>query len=564
MVPHGRPGPAQGGPDASLGTATPRAYRGPALLLAAAAGAAMNLALAPFELWWLQPVLLAVLGLLAGLGRGRVAPAPRRVMALGWVFGFGWFGAGWWWLFISLHRYGQMPAALAGLSVALLAAAMALYPALALGAWARWHAATPSAGRRLAAWVAWWTLAELARGSWFGGFPWSALGYAHTVGPLTVWAPWVGVYGAGALACAVGGALAIAVAAAFAPAGAGAVATGRPAGRRAVAGWALAAGVLLLAGLVLPQQFSRAAGTLSVSLVQTAVRQDEKFDAELLVGHMDALLRDVAAARGTLVVTPESAVPLPHGMVDPAWWRLLRRAVLQRPERAALVGVFLGDERRGYTNSMIGVSGHDDPARGEAAVYRYGKRHLLPFGESIPPGFGWFVRALAIPLDSQQRGDSEAVYVAGGQRLRPLICYEDLFGEEIAVAAAVDEGDPRAATVFVNASNLAWFGRWMVQDQHLQFSRMRALEFQRPFVRATNTGATAVVDHRGRITARLAPEVAGVLEATVEGRTGTTPYARWVRAAGGLWPLWLAAGLLLALSLIGDRRGPPSRRRGAG
>jgi apolipoprotein N-acyltransferase len=533
-----------------------------ALLWAAVSGAAMNLALAPFDAWWLQAPLLAVLGLLCGLASPAAVLRPGQVAARAWMFGLGWFGAGWWWLFISLHRYGQMPAVLAGLSVALLAAAMALYPALALAGWARWHAASTSAWRRVAAWVAWWTLAELARGSWFGGFPWSALGYAHTLGPLAAWAPWTGVYGAGAVACAVGGALAVAVAA---------VVRGRrsPAGRGAArfavpcAALAVALGLALI-GRLLPQDFSRPAGRLSVSLIQTAVRQDEKFDAEHLVGHMDTLLRDVAAARGTLVVTPESAVPLPHGMVDPAWWRLLRQAVRQRPERAALVGVFLGDESRGYTNSMIGVSTADDPARGEAQVYRYGKRHLLPFGESIPPGFGWFVRALAIPLDSQQHGDSEAVYVAGGQRLRPLICYEDLFGEEIAVAAAVDEGDPRAATVFVNASNLAWFGRWMVQDQHLQFSRMRALEFQRPVVRATNTGATAVVDHRGRVTARLPPEVAGVLETTVDGRTGTTPYARWVHAAGGLWPLWAACAGLLALSLIGDRRRPTSRRRAAG
>ena len=129
----------------------------------------------------------------------------------------------------------------------------------------------------------------------------------------------------------------------------------------------------------------------------------------------------------------------------------------------------------------------------------------------------------------------------GSQRLRPLICYEDLFGEDI-VGSAVGDG---AATIFVNASNLAWFGTLMVQDQHLQFSRMRALEFERPFIRSTNTGATSVIDHHGRVTARLPADVAGVLEAEVEGRRGSTPYARWLSAVG-LWPLWA-----LALAVIG-------------
>ena len=150
-----------------------------------------------------------------------------------------------------------------------------------------------------------------------------------------------------------------------------------------------------------------------------------------------------------------------------------------------------------------------------------------------------------IPLDDQARGHSSAPFEVAGQRLRPLICYEDLFGEDIAASVL----GPQGATVFVNASNLAWFGPRMVQDQHLQFSRMRALELQRPVVRATNTGATAVVDHRGQVTHRLPAAVVGRLEAEVEGRQGATPYARWVAAAGlrPLWALALAVVLLAAL-----------------
>ena len=107
----------------------------------------------------------------------------------------------------------------------------------------------------------------------------------------------------------------------------------------------------------------------------------------------------------------------------------------------------------------------------------------------------------------------------------------------------------KQTTAFVNVSNLAWFGTLMIQDQHLQFSQMRAMEFQRPVARSTNTGATAVVDHHGRITARLPVLERAVLEAEVEGRNGTTPYARWLSTLG-LWPLWAVA----LLSLIGLKR----------
>jgi apolipoprotein N-acyltransferase len=212
-----------------------------------------------------------------------------------------------------------------------------------------------------------------------------------------------------------------------------------------------------------------------------------------------------------------------------------------RGERAALLGIFLGDDEQGWTNSLIALSaksGFEQPA----AAYRYGKRHLLPFGEFIPPGFGWFVAQMNIPIGDQARGHSSAALAVGGQRVRPVICYEDLFGEDMVDSVVGTE----PATVFANATNLAWFGSLMVQDQHLQISRMRALEFQRPMVRATNTGITGVVDHRGELVARLPSDTPGLLETQVRGRTGATPYARWLSALG-LWPLAVLALAVLAL-----------------
>lgn len=137
-----------------------------------------------------------------------------------------------------------------------------------------------------------------------------------------------------------------------------------------------------------------------------------------------------------------------------------------------------------------------------------------------------------------------------GQRIAPNICYEDLFGDEIG-ANFRDEAD--APTILLNVSNIAWFGDSVAIDQHLAISRMRALEFQRPMVRATNTGATAVIDHRGRITHRLPKLTRGVLEAEVEGRTGLTPYAVWVSRLR-LWPLWGLALAVVAATLWTQRR----------
>ncbi|HEX5683946.1 MAG TPA: apolipoprotein N-acyltransferase [Ideonella sp.] len=479
--------------------------------------------------WW--PLQIAALALLAGAVN---AATPRQAAVRGFCFSVAWLTSGLWWLYISMHDYGGMPAPLAALAVVVLAAALSLYVAgaMALFAWLRRGRPVPDA----LGFAACWLLAELARGQFFTGFPWIASGYAHSDGVLAGLAPWIGVYGIGAVAALLAMTLAM----------------GWHAKTRS---WRLA---MLLVALPIavqfaPREFTESTGTLRVSLLQPNVAQDLKFDGDRIVGQMAALQAQLQSAQGDLVVTPESVLPIPKDQLDPVYWQQLM-APFRSGVRAALVGTFLGNEQDGYVNSLVGVS-----AGGER--YSYGKRHLLPFGEYVPPGFRWFVDLMQIPLGDQASGRSEAPFVAGGQRLRPLICYEDLFGEHM-VDSAVAGADE--ATMFVNVSNLAWFGRHMVQDQDLQFSRLRSLEFQRPMVRATNTGATAVIDHRGRVTARLPAETAGTLDAEVEGRRGATPYARWL-AAFGLWPLWglgLAgvAGLAAGRAARVSRAAPPRYR----
>ena len=142
----------------------------------------------------------------------------------------------------------------------------------------------------------------------------------------------------------------------------------------------------------------------------------------------------------------------------------------------------------------------------------------MPFGEFVPPGFGWIVAVLHIPLSDFTRGaEMQPSLAVAGQRVAVNICYEDLFGEEI--IRPLPE-----ATVLVNVSNVAWFGDSLAPAQHLRISRMRALETGRTMLRATNTGITAIVDARGAVIARLPPFTAGVLEGKVQGRSGASPY----------------------------------------
>lgn len=482
--------------------------------LAALAGAGHTAAFAPLEWWWMQPLTVA---LLVGLVRHAT---PRQAALTGAVFSLGWLVSGFWWLYISLHDFGGLMAPLSVAAVGLLAGFLSLYLAGALALWAWGRRGHP--GHDALRFALCWLGAELLRAQVFGGFPWIASGYAHTSGPWAAWAPWVGVYSIGALSAWLAAAVALGVSA--------------PASGRARGAWGVALAALPLGlGAVLPQQFTESTGTLRVSLVQPNVPQDLKFDPERIASNMQALQQRMHAARGELVMTPESVIPLSLEQLPTGYWDTLTLPY-RAGTQAALIGIFWGNSEQGYVNSLLGVRPgvSNDPA----ALYRYGKRHLLPFGERIPYGFGWFVRLLNIPLADQMSGQSQAPFEVHGQRIRPLICYEDLFGEDFADSFLTED----APTVLVNASNLAWFGRLMIQEQHLQFSRMRALEFQRPLVRATNTGATAAVDAQGRVTHALPAWTPGTLDVTIEGRRGTTPYAHWLGRLG-LWPLW---GLVLA------------------
>ncbi len=497
--------------------AAPRGRAGVALLAALAAGVAAVPGYAPLYLF---PLPILALAVLAGLCAR--APSPRRAGLLGFAFGFGLFAAGIGWIYVALHVYGAMPAPLAALATGLFAAYLALYPALACWAAARFAPRT--------AWLAFpaaWCLSEWLRGWVLTGFPWMAVGYSQVPwSPLAGYAPLAGVYGTG-LAAALSAALVARIALAR-----------DLSGRRAPA---LALAMLWgVAAMLSAIAWTREAGEpLAVSLVQGNVPQDLKFDenqlARTLAGY-ETLARE---AKGRLVILPETAVPLFRHQMPAEWFERLADPVRARGGDL-VTGVFENDppgsER--YFNAAASF--------GTSPTQSYRKNHLVPFGEYIPLGalLKPFINGvLNIPLSDQTPGGAQQAPLAvAGQKLALNICYEDVFGEEIARALP-------GATLLANLTNDAWYGDSWASEQHLQISQMRALETGRYMLRATNTGMTAVVDHRGRVRASLPEFQSGVLEAEAVGRAGRTPFVVWGNA-----PAVIAAALLGMAAIRRSRR----------
>lgn len=548
-------------------------WRRAELVLGAFALGLLNAAsYAPWSHWTVSLLALTGLFWLMHLARSRGAVCLMQAV-LAFAFGMGWLGAGLSWLFISMHFYGGMPAPLAALALVLFAAYLSVYPMLASAIAWRWCADRGLVRLALGTAGA-WTLAELARGWVFTGFPWLALGYAQIDGPLTGLAPVAGVFALGGVAIGVASLCAGAIASIgrhHALPGSRPISAERARPDRtpldrarhdrtrhdSLRAAATALG-LLLAPFALPASdawTSPSGPALSVRLLQGNVPQDMKFRPERTLAAMQTYVGLIEAGDAALTILPETAWTIPFERTPPELAQRLdahvgtgRAVAIGLPALRLEKGRGLRDDWR-LTNSVLLLEAGGAADR-YATAPRYDKQHLVPFGEFIPWGFAWFVNLMQIPMGDFGRGAAiQPAFAVGGQRVAFNICYEDLFGDEIHAVLLSEQG----ASILANVSNIAWFGRSHALPQHLQIARMRALETGRPMLRSTNTGTTAAIDAAGKVTAQLEPYTVGALDVSVQGTSGLTPFTRLGNA-----PILLLALACLALALFAPRRSSPS------
>ena len=497
------------------------AARGRRILTLLAAGALLTLAFAPFGLWPLAVLCPAYLcWQLQGAG-------PREAAARGFWFGAGTFGAGTWWLYISVHIVGGASIWLTLILILGLVALMASYYAL-LGALSAWLLPATGAWRWLAGLPALWLVVEWWRGWFLTGFPWLSLGYTQTDTWLAGFAPVLGVYGVSGLLVWQAGAL---------------IAAWQGSPRVRIA--ALAGSLLLWGGGLLldrVQWTHPRGGAVPVALLQGAIPQDEKYQLD----HLEptkALYRALndQTTGAQLIVWPESAVgeyanEMPHYLAE------VQASSRQRGSDVIMGVIRVADNGRDYFNSILALT---------ANVEFYDKRHLVPYAEYFPvPGFvrRW-LRLNNLPSeDFTAGGDYQAPLRAGTLTLAPSICYEDGFGS--AQLALV-----RQADALVNVTNDTWFGHSPARYQHLQIARMRALETRRYMLRAANDGESAIIGPRGELLATAPEYKAVILRGTVVPLAGLSPYTRT-----GNWPvLLLALGAVAAAGWWHQARAHPAK-----
>ena len=479
-----------------------------ATLLGALCGAALVLAFAPFDVW---PLSIAAAGGLYWL----LERQPRESGWIGLGFGLGKFGFGASWVYVSIHVYGNAPPPLAAFLVLLMVLILSLFPWLQCVAYGRLRRQRLLADVALFALL--WVLAEWLMTWVFSGFPWLFIGYAHLSSPLIGYAPIGGVLLVSLMVVLCSSLLVVAFS------------------RQR---WAAAAAVVLLVGigwLGAAVEWTEAAGSRQAALVQGNTPQASKWQrdqvAAIIRNHLDLTEPHWGA---DVVVWPEAAITVAERDAGAVLEGIDRRA---RAAGSAFVTGIPAVEREAnrwkYHNAAIALG---------VGQGRYIKQHLVPFGEYVP--FEALLRGTIaffdLPMSSMEEGPpDQPPLTLGGFSGALVVCYEIAFGELVRRHA----GD---AALLLTLSNDTWFGSSIGPAQHMQIARMRAVELGRSLLRATNNGVTAVVDHRGRVTARLPQFVADVLVAEFELRRGVTPYQRV-----GYWPV----GLLGLLLLLVARRG---------
>ena len=488
-------------------------------LIAFILGGATTLSFAPFGWAILAPLLLLPILYVV------LTAAPRDAAAHVFWYSFGLFLTGTYWIYISVHVFGNAPLWVALLLMVGLALIMALVGML--GGWVASRLAQGEPWLLLFVAPAAWVLVEWLRGWILTGFPWMALGYGQIDSAFAGWAPILGVYGVSYML--------VLSATAIIPTILAATQRGRIIGAAVVIVPWLLGGILSLVDWTEPD-----GSTLRASIVQAGLSQDKKWDPEYRQLIMDQyLVATLSVADSDVVLWPEVAIPALNDQVGSFIDQVEREA--RRNEQVVLFGILERSFERsveGRIYNSIMMVGTD-----ERQVYR--KHHLVPFGEyfPVPPSVRQWMKMQNLPHSDLAKGDAvqPLLTLADGTQFSVAICYEDAFAAE-QLYAFPDAG------VLINVSNDAWFGDSIAAHQHLEIARMRSLEVGRETIRSTNTGISGFIAADGTLRQLGKQFEAELMTMDVQPYKGRTPYM-----SGGNWPILGLCFAILGIFWIRNR-----------
>ncbi len=482
-------------------------------IIAVICGILLTLSFAPFGIFPLAIISPAILLAIW------MQSTTKRAFIRGWLFGLGLFGSGVYWVFISIHTYGNTSAPLAFLFTAGFVALLALFPALNGYLLNKYfpHATTPKA---IFAFPAIWVLLEWVRSWVFSGFPWLFLGYSQINSPLKGYAPLLSVYGVSLFVLFSAALLYKAV--------------------EFVRSqlykemyfnlfflflfWAIGS-VLSFIHWTKPES-----ALTKISLVQGNIPQELKWSADQILPTLDRYEKMTAKHWDSrIIIWPESAIPLP--LQDVTTFIDAMDQTAKKHHAALITGIpITAPQTDSFYNALVTIGdGHGE----------YTKQRLVPFGEYIPLKniFQRLFDILQIPMSDFIPGPHAVEpFEIGNIKMATYICYEIAFPEQVLFKDST-------IGMLLTVSNDAWFGHSIAQAQHLEMGQMRAAELGRPVIFVSNNGLTAFIAPTGKVQSVAPAFESYILTDSIQSYVGRTPWQRF-----GMDPVLIILIVLLVLA----------------
>ncbi|HJL79876.1 MAG: apolipoprotein N-acyltransferase [Gammaproteobacteria bacterium] len=446
----------------------------------------------------------------------------RKAALLFFLFGFFLYCFGLYWLYISIHTVSGAPKVLALVLIGLLSVYLSFFHSVFGFFFVKLH-------RKISnEWISLlfiapslWVLLEITRGYLLTGFPWFSLGYMESARLISSWAPIGGVY----LVSLIMAMMASAILLIFLK-------------KRVIGSSIIIIAIVSSYFLSMHDWTIRSIESpFRVALVQGNIQQDRKWlksEFENTLTHYASSLEDLEGI--DLVIWPEVAIPSLKRNVE-SYLQYLETQMIEKDIRMLILGINTQDDSGRVYNSMISLGA-------EKNIYQ--KRHLVPFGEYFPvtERIRSWMRSMNLPSRDISQGDNKQEHFhLGDLSMAPSICYEDIFGSDLL------DFFPQS-DVLINITNNAWFGQSIASAQHLQMSRMRAIESGRYLLRSTNTGISAIIDPKGKMQVTSRPYEYSVITGNFFPMEGRTLYMLW----GDAFSLLLSIFLMTMGAIIGMLR----------
>ncbi|MGH1543257.1 MAG: apolipoprotein N-acyltransferase [Arenicella sp.] len=490
----------------------------PSIATSFVAGLCAAACFAPLEYWWLMPFCLAI------LIHNWLHASARIALLQGYAFGFGLYIAGVYWIFVLAHSFNNAPVFIATLILIVTALLLASYIAVIGYLQARVSCSTHT---KIVLICALWVLSEWLRGHIISTFPWLDLGYSQTTHWLSGYAPLGGVNLVSFALLYVSGHITV-----FCKV------YDRNGWKKALSEkgtlTAIIAPCLFGAGLNQINWSQATSNNISVAIVQANIPIELKWDEQ----HLDSIVKKYYALTKDLdvdlAIWPETAIPSQLSRIRPDFWQKAK------PQNGELISGIAELHQTGATmnayNSAIFTCNND--------MQLYRKQQLVPFGEYLPYSSitDPIAKHFEFNIDNYTSWEQQQTLSCNNNNISLSICFELAFSNLIRQRSG-------NAGILINISEDAWTGNSTATYQRLQLAQMRAQELARPMLTSSNTGPSAIIDHKGKILSISQPFTEHILQNDIHLRVKATPFQK-----AGSWINYVSI-ILISLIIAISRRG---------